>query len=216
MRAPGFWALLHTFGDMKKPGTSKSSTSESNEALLLTCFKTHLHFTIDDVASIRSHVHFYDKKKKDFLVREGDVSTDYFLILEGYVRVFYRAENGNEVTIDILRQGEFASSMYSILKKAPSFENIQCLTDCLVCKISEASFETLAVKNPAWIQLGMNSLKAALLKKEERILTFGKLKGKERYAKLMQERPDIIKNVPVQYVASYIGVKPESLSRIRG
>jgi CRP-like cAMP-binding protein len=105
--------------------------------------------------------------------------------------------------------------MYSILKKAPSFENIQCLSDCRVCKISEASFQTLATKNPAWIQLGMNCLKAALLKKEERILTFGKLKGKERYAKLMEERPDIIKNVPVQYVASYIGVKPESLSRIR-
>jgi CRP-like cAMP-binding protein len=201
---------------MNKSSTLKSSAPDKNEALLLTCFKTHLHFTIDDVAAIRPHVHFYDKKKKDLLVKEGDISADYFLILEGYVRVFYRAENGVEVTVDILRRGEFASSMYSILKKAPSFENIQCLTDCIVCKISEASFEALATKDPAWIQLGMNSLKAALLKKEERILTFGKLKGRERYAKLMEERPDIIKNVPVQYVASYIGVKPESLSRIRG
>lgn len=207
---------MHTFGDMKKSGKVKSSTSEQHETLLLTCFTEHFNFTVDDLPSTRSHFHFYDKKKKDLLVKEGDVSTDYFLILEGYVRVFYRAEDGDEVTIDILRQGEFASAMYSLLKKVPSFENIQCLTDCVVCKISEASFEALASKNPAWVQLGMNCLKAALLKKEERILTFGKLKGKERYAKLMEERPDIIKNVPVQYVASYIGVKPESLSRIRG
>ncbi|NML37249.1 Crp/Fnr family transcriptional regulator [Chitinophaga sp. G-6-1-13] len=201
---------------MKKTDMLKSSASEKNDALLLQCFKDHLNFTIDDLPAIRKHFNFYHKQKKDFLVREGCTSANYFLILEGYVRVFYRTEKGEEVTIDILSKGEFASSMYSILKKAPSFEDIQCLTDCLVCQISEASFEELAVENPAWIQLGMRCLKSALLKKEERILTFGKLKGKERYMKLMAERPDIIKNVPVRYIASYIGVKPESLSRIRG
>ncbi|RBL92387.1 Crp/Fnr family transcriptional regulator [Chitinophaga flava] len=200
---------------MKKTGILESPASEENDELLLKCFKDHFNFTIDDLSSIRTHFNFYNKKKKDFLVREGYTSTNYFLILEGYVRVFYRTENGEEVTIDMLSKGEFASSMYSILKGAPSFEDIQCLTDCLVCKISEASFEALAAENPAWIQLGMRSLKAALLKKEERILTFGKLQGKERYMKLMAERPDIIKNVPLQYIASYIGVKPESLSRIR-
>lgn len=198
---------------MKKPG---SPTADNNDELLLHCFKDHLNFVIDDFSTISAHFHCYHTKKKDFLLREGYMSSNYFLILEGYVRIFYRTDKGEEVTIDILRKGEFASSMYSILKNAPSFENIQCLTDCLICKISEASFETLAAENPAWIQLGMQSLKAALLKKEERILTFGKLKGKERYKKLMAERPDIIKNVPLRYVASYIGVKPESLSRIRG
>lgn len=201
---------------MKKSDLLKSPDSEENDELLLKCFKDHLNFTIDNFSSIRPHFNFYHKKKKDFLVREGYTSTNYFLILEGYVRIFYRTEKGEEVTIDLLGRGEFASSMYSILKQAPSFEDIQCLTDCIICQISEASFEELAAENPAWIQFGMKCLKLALLKKEERILTFGKLKGKERYAKLMAERPDIIKNVPVQYVASYIGVKPESLSRIRG
>lgn len=194
----------------------KTTASLTNDELLVKCFKDHFNFIIEDLSSIRTHFSFYHKKKKDFLVKEGYTSTNYFLILEGYVRAYYSIENGEEVTIDILSRGEFASSMYSILKKAPSFESIQCLTDCLVCKISETSFEALAIENPAWIQLGMQCLKSALLKKEERIFTFGKLKGKERYAKLMAERPDIIQHVPLQYVASYIGVKPESLSRIRG
>lgn len=194
----------------------KPLTSEQKEALLLTCFKEHFHFTIENLSSIRTHFTVYHRKKNDFLLREGHTSTNYFLLLEGYVRIFYRSENGEDVTIDLLGKGEFASSMYSILKKAPSFEDIQCLTDCLICQISEASFEALAAENPAWTQLGMKCLQSALLKKEERILTFGKLKGKERYAKLMAERPDIISHVPVRYVASFIGVKPESLSRIRG
>lgn len=201
---------------MKESGIRKPLALEEKEELLLKCFNDHFNFTITNFSTIRTHFDFYQKKKKDFLVREGYTATNYFLILEGYVRAFYRTENGEEVTIDLLGKGEFASSMYSILKQAPSFEDIQCLTDCLVCQISEASFEALAAEDPAWIQFGMTCLKAALLKKEERILTFGKLKGKERYAKLLAERPDIIKNVPVQYIASYIGVKPESLSRIRG
>jgi len=51
--------------------------------------------------------------------------------------------------------------MYSILKQAPSFEHIQCLTDCLICQISEASFEALAAENPAWTEFGMKCLKSS-------------------------------------------------------
>ncbi|MCW3463163.1 Crp/Fnr family transcriptional regulator [Chitinophaga nivalis] len=200
---------------MKKSDILPPGIADKNDSLLVSAFKTHLHFSIPDYLSIKTHFQFYTRKKKDFLLREGQTSSDYFFILEGYVRTFYSTESGEEVTIDILRKGEFASSMYSILKQAPSFESIQCVTDCNICKISAASFETLAIKNPEWIQLGMKCLQSALLKKEERILTFGKLKGKARYAKLMAERPDIIQHVPVQYIASYLGMKPESLSRIK-
>lgn len=184
--------------------------------LIIQCFKEYFKLPVTDQEIVEGDFTVLKMDKKDFLVQEGRIATDYFLILDGYVRTFYTSEGGTEVTIDILKTGEFASSMYSILKKAPSFENIQCISPCTVCRISEASFEELAVSNGKWIDFGMQSLKAALLKKEERILSFGKLKGKARYAKLMTERPDIIQNVPVQYIASYIGMKPESLSRIRG
>lgn len=200
---------------MKNTELIKEQISSIQQDLLLKLFKEHLDFAITDFSSIKNHFHFYNHKKKDYLLKEGTVSGDYFFILEGYLRTFYNTESGTEVTIDLLRKGEFAASMYSILKGAPSFESIQCITEVLVCKISEASFKILAMEDPKWIDLGMKCLKSALLKKEERILTFGKLKGKARYTKLMSERPDLIHHVPVQYIASYIGVKPESLSRIR-
>lgn len=183
--------------------------------LLLECLRADFDFSLAEFSEAKTHFIFSEKKKKDFLLKEGEISTDYFLILDGYVRKFYLGENGTEVTIELLGKGEFAASMYSILQGAASFENIQCLTDCLVVKIAESSFEALALKDPRWIQFGMKCLKAALLKKEERILTFGKLKGKARYAKLIKEKPDLVQHVPVQYLASYLGMKPESLSRIR-
>ena len=183
--------------------------------LLLNCFKDDFDFPLEEFSEIKTHFVFSKKKKKDFLLREGGLSTDYFLILEGYVRRFYLSESGTEVTIELLGKGEFAASMYSILKGAAALENIQCLTDCLVVKIAESSFEALALKDPRWIQFGMKCLKTALLKKEERILTFGKLKGKARYARLIKEKPDFVQHIPVQFLASYLGMKPESLSRIR-
>ncbi|SHF78578.1 cAMP-binding domain of CRP or a regulatory subunit of cAMP-dependent protein kinases [Pedobacter caeni] len=183
--------------------------------LLLECLKDDFEFSLEEFSTIERHFVFYKKRKRDFLLKEGGQSADYFLLLDGYARTFYLSEAGTEVTIELLGKGEFAASMYSILKGAPSFENIQCITDCLVCKIAEPSFEALSLKDPRWIRFGMKHLKQALLKKEERILSFGKLKGKARYAKLIAEKPDFIHHIPVQYLASYLGMKPESLSRIR-
>lgn len=90
-----------------------------------------------EFSEAKTHFIFSKKKKKDFLLKEGEISTDYFLILDGYVRKFYLGENGTEVTIELLGKGEFSASMYSLLQGAASFENIQCLTNYLVCQTNQ-------------------------------------------------------------------------------
>ncbi len=155
-------------------------------------------------------------KKKDFLIKENTYSNDLYLILDGYARTFHISEEGEEITTEIYREGDLAASMYSLLKKEKAYESIQCITDTIVCKIAEASFEKLCLQNIQWYQLGMKFLKNDILGKEERIMGFAKLKAKERYLKVLQEKPDIIQNVPIIYLASYLGIKPESLSRLRG
>ena len=154
-------------------------------------------------------------KKKDFLVKESTNTKDFYLILDGYVRTFYYSEKGEEITIEIYRKGDLAASMYSLLKNEKAYENIQCITDTIICKISEESFEKLCLQNIQWYQLGLKFLKKDILNKEERIQGFAKLSAKERYMKLLKEKPDIIQNIPIVYLASYLGIKPESLSRLR-
>jgi CRP-like cAMP-binding protein len=182
---------------------------------LVTYLNDYLGFTINDAQLIDDFFIIENKGKKDFLIKENTLSTDFHFILTGYVRTFHTTKEGEEITTEILRKGEIASSMYSLLKNQPSFENIQCISDCTICRISEKSFEELCSINPQWFQLGMKFLKNDILSKEERIRDFAKLKANDRYLKLLNEKPDIIQNVPVLYIASYIGVKPESLSRIR-
>jgi len=170
---------------------------------------------IDEDLSVNDYFFIEKYKKKDFLVKENTHSNDFYLISEGYLRTFHFSEPGEEITSEIYRKGDLAASMYSLLKNEKSYENIQCITDTIVYKITEDSFEKLCLQNIQWYQLGMKFLKKEILNKEERILGFAKLSAKERYLKLLSEKPDIVQNVPIIYLASYLGIKPESLSRLR-
>lgn len=166
-------------------------------------------FVVEDYFFIEQY------KKKDFLVKENTNSKSFYLVLDGYIRSYHLSEHGEEITTELYREGDLAASMYSLLKSEKAYENIQCITDTIVCKISEESFERLCLQNIQWFQLGMKFLKKDILSKEERLLGFAKLSAKERYQKLLNEKPDIVQNVPVIYLASYLGIKPESLSRLR-
>lgn len=170
---------------------------------------------IDENLILKDYFFIENYKKKDFLVEENTNSNDFYLILDGYLRTFHFSEQGEEITTEIYRKGDLAASMYSLLKNEKAYENIQCITGTIVCKITEDSFEKLCLQNIQWYQLGMKFLKKDILNKEERILGFAKLSAKERYLKLLGEKPDIVQNVPIIYLASYLGIKPESLSRLR-
>ncbi|MCT4699011.1 Crp/Fnr family transcriptional regulator [Tenacibaculum haliotis] len=182
---------------------------------LKTYLLDYFNFDSNDDELLEKYFVIKKYKKKDFLIQENTKSSDFFLILEGYVRTFHISEQGEEITTEILENGELVCSMYSLLKNEKTFENSQCIGDCLVCIISEKTFEKLCTENPQWFQLGMKFLKNDILKKEERIRGFSKLKANERYQKLISEKPNIIQNVPIIYIASYLGIKPESLSRLR-
>lgn len=182
---------------------------------LITHFEEFYKIKIDEDLAIKDYLFIENYKKKDFLVKENTSSNDFYLILEGYLRTFHFSEQGEEITTEIYRKGDLAASMYSVLKQEKTYENIQCITDTVVCKIAEESFEKLCLMDAQWYQLGMKFLKNDILNKEERIMGFAKLSAKERYLKLLGEKPDIVLNVPIIYLSSYLGIKPESLSRLR-
>jgi len=182
---------------------------------LIELLKVYFDNSLPDFQYLEEKVFFEKKAKKEYIVKADTHSRDFYFILNGYVRTYYLAAKGEEITTDILGRGEMTASIYSLLKGEPAYENIQCVTDCLVCRISEKKFEELALQDARWYMLSMKFLKAALLKKEERIIDFARLKAHERYVNLLTQRPDILQNVPVQYIASYLGIQPESLSRIR-
>ena len=182
---------------------------------LLSYLKVNFNFEFANSTPLEKYFILERRNRNDLLIKEGFCNQEIFLIIDGYLRAYHISESGKEVTTEIYGKGEMVSSIYSLLKKSPSNVNVQCITKCKLYRISNASFVKLRTMDPIWFQLGFNILKTKILKKEDRILGFTNLRAKNRYIKLILENQDIIKNVPIQYIASYLGMKPESLSRIR-
>src|SRR6478609_1210947 len=122
---------------------------------LIAYLQTYCAFTKKECEVIQESFVFESMNKKEFLVKVNQVATDFYFIMSGYIRTFYTTQEGEEITTDLFHKGEMAASMYSILKKAPAYEYIQCITDAKVFSISESKFEELSYHNPKWLQLGL-------------------------------------------------------------
>lgn len=153
-------------------------------------------------------------KKGDFLLKQGEICKFSFTIIEGVARKFYNGEK-KEITTEFYFADDVAISFNSYLMQKPSIELIECVTDLRVQCISRDNFEKLKESFPKLItfDLWLTELYAAWL--EERLFDFNVLSATERYKKLMLKSPQYLQQIKLTYVASYLGISLETLSRIR-
>ncbi|MFS0490591.1 Crp/Fnr family transcriptional regulator [Leadbetterella byssophila] len=152
---------------------------------------------------------------KNTLLEEENKRTKYlYYIVDGYVRVYYTKE-GEERTTQINCPSGFITSYQSFIANVPAYDNVQTITECTLLRITKPELEKLNTQIHQWGIFGEKIYEQALIYNEERTRDMILLSAEERYLKLMTSYPDILQNVPLQYIASYIGIKPESLSRIR-
>lgn len=169
----------------------------------------------DDIALIRSLFKPQSVKKDTTLIDCGDYASFVFFINSGYLRYYKSTENGGEQTIHLLSPGEFATSYCSFVGDTKSEEMLHTLTDAELLYIAKADLEKLYATADKWQQFGRKLIEIILLEKEKRIISQLSLSAPERYRQLLDQNPGLISHVPVQHIASYIGIQPESLSRIR-
>jgi CRP-like cAMP-binding protein len=152
--------------------------------------------------------------KGAFLEKENSVAQNLYFISNGFVRTFYFDE-GNEVTTQVLGRNNFITSFEIFVTHCISIENIQCLSDCEVFYITKSDYTMLSNESTFWSGFCKQLYEKTITFHRQRINDLLTLTAEKRYLKLIDKQPEVIQNVPIQYVASYIGVKPESLSRIR-
>ena len=153
--------------------------------------------------------------KKNTLLEEEDKLTNYlYFINEGFVRVFY-VQEGEDRTTHINCPSRFITSYQSFISQEKAYDNVETITDCSLLRISKTNLDLLNQKIENWAKFGERIYETALVFNEERTRDMILLNAEKRYQKMLKTQPEIIKNVPIQYIASYIGIKPESLSRIR-
>jgi len=153
---------------------------------------------------------------RDTMLEEaGKVHTYHNFIVSGFMRKFYINDKGEEVTVDLNNGPRFFTSYYHFVNQTVSNEYLQCLTDCELLRISKAdadrTVQTSYTQKDYTIKL-FHQVQEEYLQRMDDLAT---LTAEQRYLKLVKTSPGIIQNVPLKYIASYLGIKPESLSRIR-
>jgi CRP-like cAMP-binding protein len=153
-------------------------------------------------------------KKMDHVLVSGTYVKDLFFFNKGTFRV-YHLKDGEEFTSKFLYAPCIYAELFSIRKVTPTFLNIQALNDCDCYKANFVKIEQLLETSPNIRRLFLKLYEHIYMKSSKRQVSFILDSQSKRYTDLIAEFPNILNEIPLQYIASFIGVKPETLSRIR-
>jgi CRP-like cAMP-binding protein len=172
-------------------------------------------FTEKELMKISSHFVSHKYRQKDYILTAGKTAKEIHFIINGLARVFY-LKNGKEVTSYLACDNSFVSSYSSFINKTCSFENIQCIEDCETLSISYERMQELYKEIPNWEKVGRILAEQNYICMADRVLKLQMITAKEKYLTFLETAPyKIIQRTPLIYIASYLGITPESLSRIR-
>jgi CRP-like cAMP-binding protein len=152
--------------------------------------------------------------KKDFLLKAGEISHRVYFIKKGLLRAYY-LENGQEICSKFMKEGDLIVSVISFFKQKPGYEYIQAIEDCEVYSLR---YDELQYMYKNFREL--NIIARVLISKyyvlsEQRLYFLRKKKAAERYYMMVRYFPRIMLRVPDKYIASFLGISKETISRIR-
>lgn len=154
-------------------------------------------------------------KEGDYFLEAGKVSNQVGFIIDGVFRVCYYNNSGDEITRYFLQETNFIVDINSYNTGIPSTEYIQSVTDSSVIILSHKSMSELSRTIVIWDKLISKITSKALSEKIARVSIMMPQDASERYDFFLDNFPNIANRVPLQYIASYIGVTKSSLSRLR-
>lgn len=154
-------------------------------------------------------------RKNEFLIKEGDFEDKIFYIQCGAVRFATNVEEERAYTFDFGLPGDFVNAYDSYKNNCAAAFSIQALTAVEVFFIESQSVESILGNKPEFALLIIEILEQLLIKKTKREIMLIKYAPQEIYNQLIDQEPELFRNIPLKYIASYMGITPQALSRIR-
>ncbi len=171
-------------------------------------------FKEEELIAMQNKIEIVQLKKNDIFIKEGEIADRIAFTNKGHLKVYYYHE-GEEITRDITPLHSFATALPSFVSQTPSFEIISAITDCELITISKSDLEYLYSNFPKWERLGRKITEKMFVESQRRIYSFITETAETRYKKLLKQYPDMIHDVPLKYIADFLGIKLQSLSRLR-
>lgn len=153
-------------------------------------------------------------KKKEIIIEQGTIENHLSFIVKGCVAIL-TYHNGNEICTNFFIENSFFSSYVSFLKREPSKFRILAIKDTIVEQIDFESLEKAYSLSANHQKYGRNIAESLYIKSSERIISLITKTAEERYLEFVQEHSDFIQHIPLKYLATYLGITPVSLSRLR-
>lgn len=152
--------------------------------------------------------------KKHLLLKKGQTENYLSYVEKGIVR-FYVPKEENDLTFAFAFNNSFVSAYDSFLTRIPSAYNVETLTETILWQLTYNDLQEIYKKTEIGNTIGRQASEDLFLKKSKRELSLLNETAEQRYLNLFKEQLKLIEQVPLKYIASYIGVTPQALSRIR-
>jgi CRP-like cAMP-binding protein len=176
---------------------------------------TESDFPLDEIKKLTLNGFVKKYSHNEYFLQISEVSRYIGFVTDGLFRIFHTDSEGNDYTKNFMSSGEIIGSLAMLLSKEPSRLNIQALEYSEVVYINYDDILQLAEQNFIWQRLLQKLTETAYLDKEKRESDLLFFDAKTRYLNFIKEHPDWEKRIQQRFIASYLGMTPETLSRIR-
>jgi len=180
-----------------------------------TIFQSIQDFSKDELDLLDDLITFRKLKKGELLLTENQVCNEVVFIESGILRSFFFNHKGDEITNCFAFENEFMASFASFITQEKAEENVQALVDTKLQVLNRKALEKLYQSGFNWQETGRKLTEIEFVNLQKRMISFQKLSGAQRYEELYKNHQKYLQLIPLQYLASYLGVTPRHLSRIR-
>ncbi len=180
-----------------------------------TYLPTRLGLPQEALAELHRRCRVMEVRKGDFLLTEGQRCRHSFLIERGLLRQYSTDDKGKEHLLLFAAEGWFLTNVEGVHFDLPSSYTVQALEETRALLIDEALLTKMSASHPAFARFNREMLHEHLLRQQRRITQLLSDSAEQRYAAFTEDYPEMSLRVPQAMIASYLGITPESLSRIR-
>ncbi|GAA4466037.1 Crp/Fnr family transcriptional regulator [Nemorincola caseinilytica] len=154
-------------------------------------------------------------KRNEFIQRAGTVPRFSMFVLDGCLRQFLVSENGIESNVYFAEERHFVGDLPAMRNNLASAYNYQATEASQLLTLSRENWEVVFSRFPWWAEAHMKGYQKWAAAMQQQLADMQLRSGEERYLDLLKKRPSLFRRMPQHYIASYLGLTPESLSRIR-
>jgi CRP-like cAMP-binding protein len=175
--------------------------------------RDYVHLSDEDLDFVVSKFKSRNVSKNDFVLREGETCKDLIFVQSGCLRLFY-IHQGIEVSVWFALQNSSAIEIYSFISETPTNNYLQAIEDTEILYLPKTELDKLYISHPIMQEMMRKFWEDVILNLLERFTALQRDSAEQRYLDLMN-KPELLQTIPQKYLASFIGVTPTSLSRIK-